>query len=402
MTNPSKLCSLILAHATAGAALIAGGGFASTAAADDISQILTWGFSGDGALTAPDPGYREAYLSFALGEHHGVAIVAPGFTVSGWGRSGSGQTTAPALSTGTTYTFVAAGENHTALLRSDGVVVCVGSNTLGQCDVPVGAPAFDAVRCGSNFTVARNADFDLIAWGDNAAGQTTLPVWGAAADDDVTDFAAGLDHGVAILRDGRTVFWGDNSEGEQTAPTLGGGVTVADVACAWNVTAYLLSDGTVQVVGDNTLLQQNIPALGTGETYTALRAGGYTLGARRSDGETILWGNTSNDLDVPPATPAGTVFSDFQVGVGFAAALFSLDCDADDVSDRRQIGDDPTLDCNGDLRLDSCEDGLFASTSGTIAPFNGTTTVTAAGTDLPDALDVVTIEVEVKLSLIHI
>lgn len=399
MTNPSKLRSLILAPATIGAALLAGGVVASTAAADDITPILTWGFSADGGLTAPDPAYRDAYTNFALGEHHGVAIVAPGYTVIGWGRSASGQTTAPALSGGTTYTFVAAGENHTALLRSDGVVVCVGSNALGQCDVPVGAPAFDMVRCGSNFTLARNADFDLVAWGDNAAGQTTLPAWGATADDDVTDFAGGLDHGVALLRDGRLVFWGDNSEGEQTPPVLGGGLTVTDVACAWNTTAYLLSDGTVQVVGDNTLLQQNVPALGTGETYSSLRAGGYTFGARRSDGVTVVWGNTSNDLDVPPATPAGTVFIDFQVGVGFAASLFTLDCDDDGVSDRRQIGDDPTLDCNADLRLDSCEDGVFAYTSGTVAPFNGTTTVTTTGTDLPDALDAVTIEVEVKADL---
>ncbi|MFM7052134.1 MAG: FG-GAP-like repeat-containing protein [Planctomycetota bacterium] len=368
---------------------------ASTTLANDVTPLLMWGASADGAADGIDPAYSEAFSGFALGGRHGVVIMYGGQSVRGWGRSTEGQTTAPALGGSLRYTEVAAGTDHTALLRSDGTVVCVGSNAAGQCDVVDSILAYDMIRCGSNFTLVRDLNGDIVGWGANGAGAGVPPVLSGRAD----DFAGGLDHAVALIGDGTVVFWGDNGEGEQTQPTLGAGVTVSAVAAANNITAFLKSDGTVEVVGDNALGQLNVPALGTGQSYASVRAGGFTVGARRSDGQIVMWGNTSNDLDDAPATPADSVFDDFEIGNGFAGAVYALDCDDDGLADIVEISGDITLDCNGDLRLDSCEPGEVVIASSTVSPFGSGDTVTVGDVDLPDAFGEVVVEVEVKADL---
>jgi alpha-tubulin suppressor-like RCC1 family protein len=361
----------------------------------DITPIVMWGANVDGIQTPPDPRYVDVFSAIALGDAHGLAILSPGRAVRGWGRNTFGQTTVPVVAGSVTYTDVRAGSNHTALLRSDGAITCVGANDFGQCDVDVIALQYTKVRCGSNFTLGVDLNGDVHAWGDNAAGQSTVPPEAVRT----VDVAAGRDHVVLLTDSDEIVFWGDNSEGEQTQPTLGSGVTVTGVACGWDTTAFLLSDGTVQVVGDNTLLQQSVPALGTGETYSSLRALGYTLGALRSDGEIVIWGNTSNDLDAPPAAPAGTVYDDFQIGFGFAGAIYNLDCDDDGDSDLEQIAADGDLDCNIDNRIDSCEAGSLTFASSTVAPFASGDVVTLAFEDTSDTMTEVMVEIEVKADL---
>ena len=363
--------------------------------ADDITPIVMWGANVDGIQTPPDPRYVDVFSAIALGDAHGLAILSPGRAVRGWGRNTFGQTTVPVVAGSVTYTDVRAGSNHTALLRSDGAITCVGANDFGQCDVDVIALQYTKVRCGSNFTLGVDLNGDVHAWGDNAAGQSTVPPEAVRT----VDIAAGRDHVVLLTDSDEIVFWGDNSEGEQTQPTLGSGVTVTGVACGWDTTAFLLSDGTVQVVGDNTLLQQSVPALGTGETYSSLRALGYTLGALRSDGAIVIWGNTSNDLDAPPAAPAGTVYDDFQIGFGFAGAIYNLDCDDDGDSDLDQIAADGDLDCNIDNRIDSCEAGSLTFASSTVAPFASGDVVTLAFEDTSDTMTEVMVEIEVKADL---
>ncbi|MEY3026016.1 MAG: hypothetical protein RLZZ238_913 [Planctomycetota bacterium] len=391
-TNLSSLRTplTIAAVAATSASLIA-----ASARADDITPIVMWGASPEGALSAPDPAYTEVFNAFALGDAHGVVIVAPGTTARGWGRNDFGQGTVPALPLGTSYNAVAAGSNHTALLRSDGEITCVGDNSFGQCDVPVHALPFARVACGADFTLAVDINEVVFAWGDNSSGQTTVP--GGLLRP--IALSGGLDHAVHLDESGTLTFWGDNSEGEQTPPDLTGGLTINDVRAGWNTTAYLLSDGTVQVVGDNTFLQQVVPPLGAGESYSTLRAYGFTIGALRSDGEIVLWGNTSNDLDVPPTAPDSTIFKSFQIGFGFAGALYSLDCDGDGAADTVQITGGSADDCNGDNRIDSCELGNLVFESGVVAPFASADTVTLTMTDVSDAIGDVMVEIEVKTDL---
>ena len=241
MTNQSKLCTVRLTTARLGIAALCAGAIALPAFADDITPIIGWGLSTNGAEDGLDPAFTEAFTAFTLGDYHGMAIVYPGDSVHGWGLNSSGQAVAPALTGGVRYTGISAGSNHTALLRTGGDVVCVGSNTFGQCTVPAHPLPFDSVTCGANFTIARDLNGDLYAWGDNAFGQSTVPVLGGRAE----DFSGGLDHAVALLGDGSLIFWGDNSEGEQTPPTLPFGILVSSVKCGWNTTAFLLSNGTV-------------------------------------------------------------------------------------------------------------------------------------------------------------
>ena len=378
-----------------GLPLVVACAIAGAAFADDTSTITAWGLSPSGGTETPNLAYTEAFKCFALGDGHGISILEPGRVVRGWGRNDDGQLNAPTLPNGVTFTQAACGGAHSALLRSDGQIVCFGSNTFNQCDVATSASAYDLVRCGAFFTLGRNVDGALLAWGDNSAGQATVPPRVSSP----IAFSGGLDHAGAVLADGTVILWGDNSQGEGTQPTLGAGVTVTDIVCAWNTTSYLKSDGTVEVVGDNSLLQLEVPTLGKGQTYTQLRAYGYSIAARRSDKQILVWGNNSNNLNEPPLQPVLTVYGDFELGLGFAAQLDFRDCDSNDVSDIEDIATHPTFDCNNDNRIDSCEGGVTTLTGVQVTPYSSSSTASVDGTNLPNAVGDVIVEVEVKADL---
>jgi len=379
---------------TAALAAISAASVALHAAATDSTPLIAWGGNVDGAAQAPDPAYNEAFGSIAMGDYHGIAILATGTSVRGWGRNTAGQITIPNLTDGSTYEMVAAGSNHTALLKSGGTIVCYGLNTSGQCTVPAHGFAFDMVRCGSDFTLARDLQGDIVAWGDDSSGQSTVPALGGRAD----DFAGGLDHAVALRSDGTIVFWGDNGSGEQTQPTIPSGFAVQQVACGWNTTAFLFGDGSVQVVGDSTFQQTNASAANAGVNL-AIRAHGFTIGTRRANGSIVVWGNTSNQLDQTPSVPASTRLSDFDLGFGVAAAVYRLDCDSNGVDDLLQIQLNPSADCNGDFRVDSCEIAEKSFSGATTSPFSAAAPYTLTIPDAPTALMDVAVEIDVRADL---
>ena len=71
---------------------------------------------------------------------------------------------------------VAAGGYHTVGLKSDGTVVAVGRNLLGQCDVDTWTGIIQ-VAAGEQHTVGLKADGTLVAAGDNAYEQCDVGTW---------------------------------------------------------------------------------------------------------------------------------------------------------------------------------------------------------------------------------
>lgn len=112
---------------------------------------------------------------------------------------------------------VAAGRRHTVGLKSDGTVIAVGDNKLGQCDVnewtDIVAVAAGNVHMATNtgnvHTVGLKADGTVLAVGWNTYDQCNVNSW-----DDIVAIAAGWRHSVGLKSDGTVVAVGRKNEGE--------------------------------------------------------------------------------------------------------------------------------------------------------------------------------------------
>jgi alpha-tubulin suppressor-like RCC1 family protein len=223
---------------------------------------------------------------------------------SAWGQNSSGQ-----LGNGTTtnsdvpieveglsgITAVAAGAEHSLALLNDGKVMAWGGNAYGQLgngtttnsDVPIVVKeaagkeltGVTAIAAGAWSSYALLSNGTVLSWGNNESGQlgnatTTnsdeaVPVKestgkNAKSLSGVSAIAAGGEHTLALLRDGKLMSWGANEYGE-----LGDGktaksdlpVTVSDLpptgASVMAISAgrehslALLSNHTVMAWGDN-------------------------------------------------------------------------------------------------------------------------------------------------------
>jgi hypothetical protein len=82
------------------------------------------------------------------------------------------------LSPGLSFVELASGFDHSLARLSDGSVIAWGSNTYGQCDVPMQPVGIDAIEliAGLHYSVERRSDGSTVAWGRNDYGQCNVPV----------------------------------------------------------------------------------------------------------------------------------------------------------------------------------------------------------------------------------
>ena len=76
-----------------------------------------------------------SYSQVSAGKSHTVLLRSDGQAVT-CGSNSSGQCSIPLLDEGISYSQVSAGESHTVLLRSDGQAVACGFNSNGKCNIP--------------------------------------------------------------------------------------------------------------------------------------------------------------------------------------------------------------------------------------------------------------------------
>jgi len=102
----------------------------------------------------------------------------------------------PALPPGVTYTRVATGGSHTVLLRSDGIVVGVGSNDFGQLNLPELPEGVTYVNIGAgyNHTVLLRSDGVVVRPAPRRASPAapSSPSWSASSTPDPTPSAANV------------------------------------------------------------------------------------------------------------------------------------------------------------------------------------------------------------------
>ena len=107
------------------------------------------------------------------------------------------------------WTYIAAGSDHYLGVKENGSVICWGSNSYGQLDVPDSGP-FVAVAGGWYHSLGLKEDGSIAAWGYNFYGQCTIP----APNTGFVSIAAGENHSVALKASGLVKAWGSNSYGQ--------------------------------------------------------------------------------------------------------------------------------------------------------------------------------------------
>ncbi|MHC5212513.1 MAG: RCC1 domain-containing protein [Planctomycetota bacterium] len=296
----------------------------------------------------------------AAGDRHSLALQADG-QVQAWGNNSSGQCDVPALPAGLSYVEVAAGgavffdfsgipafgypsQAHSLARRSDGSIVAWGSNSYGQCNVPVLPPGltYTAIAAGPAHSLALRSDGSVVAWGNAAAGALDVPPlpagltyvevsaggWSSQlklvswSSTFCPQFTVSFAHGrsAALRSDGSIVAWGYWLD----VPSLPAGLTYVEVSAGSKHMAARRSDGSVVAWGANEAGQCDVPALPPGLTYAGVAAGVETTTAWLSDGSLVEWGSplasgSGYPLSAPPLPPgvgyvglaAGGAFADY-------------------------------------------------------------------------------------------
>lgn len=246
---------------------VAGGAHHSLGLTAD-GEVYAWGLNAHGQLGQEGASTRSPIpvegvsgaKAIAAGGADSLALLSNG-TVMAWGDDESGQLgngktneeDVPAPVQGLSgVVAIAAGEEHNLALLSDGTVMAWGNDERGQLgdgrttnsDTPVAVRGLSGVRAiaaGGDFSLALLSDGAVMAWGDDAHDQlgnavlikesdppeeetepgeeeeagiysdTPVEVEGLAG---VSAIAAGRNHALALLEDGKVMAWGDNSDGE--------------------------------------------------------------------------------------------------------------------------------------------------------------------------------------------
>ncbi|MBP1729174.1 MAG: regulator of chromosome condensation [Deltaproteobacteria bacterium] len=244
------------------------GGVHSVAFLND-GTVMSWGYNGFGQLGNNSTTYSAKPVpvvnfsgakAVAAGAYHTLALKSDD-TLWSWGKNDAGQLgvaentdlddsekkdpgyrvkPVQVKAGGATFSNISsiAANGHHSLARANGLVWAWGLNGSGQLAIDpkttgalaspsavAGLPpgGIDAIASGGAFNYALARNGTVWAWGNNDSGQlgnnTTLssyiPVQVLKAPDvaltDVIQVAAGIQHGLALLRDGTVWAWGYNA-----------------------------------------------------------------------------------------------------------------------------------------------------------------------------------------------
>ena len=176
--------------------------------------------------------------------------------------------------------MVATGAWHTVGLNSNGIVVAVGYNAYGQCNIG-GWTDISQVDGGREHTVGLKSDGSVVAVGSNTYGQCNVGNW-----TNIVQVVAGRWHTVGLKSDGTVVAVGYNEYGQCN---VGGWTDIIQVAAAANSwhSVGLKSDGTVVAVGVDWEGQCDVGGW-TGIIQVA--AGGHHTVGLKSDGTVVAAG----------------------------------------------------------------------------------------------------------------
>jgi len=264
--------SLILPASAAGAS--------ATVPRPDDRSISHWAVDSSSAASAMALNTPEGEVTpmVAAGSYHTVGLKSDG-TVVAVGDNDIGQCDVGGW---TDITHVAASGSHTVGVKSDGTVVAVGWNEDGQCDVGGWTDIIQVAASGWAWghTVGLKADGTVVTVGDNEYGQCYVGGWM-----DIVQVVTGRYHTVGVKSDGTVVAVGSNSYGRCD---VGNWTDIIRVAAGNGHTVGLKADGTVVAVGDNQREQCDVG--GWTDTVQVAASGEHTVGLK-SDGAVVAVGS---------------------------------------------------------------------------------------------------------------
>ena len=164
---------------------------------------------GQGTVEPRSPAPSSSYISLIVGELHTCGLRTDGSVVC-WGSDQYGQSSPPSDDK---FTSIVAGAYHTCGIRVDGSVACWGSDQYGQSS-PSSGDKFTSIVAGEHHTCGIRVDGSAVCWGSDLYGQSSPP-----SGDKFTSIVAGEHHTCGIRVDGSAVCWGRNDQG-QLAPTV--------------------------------------------------------------------------------------------------------------------------------------------------------------------------------------
>ena len=220
--------------------------------------------------------------TIAAGDLHTVGLNSDGIVVA-IGSNRSGQCD---VSDWTDIVAISAGGYHTVGLKADGTVVAVGHNASAQCNVS-GWTDIVAISAGGYHTVGLKADGTVVAVGNNGGARCNVSGW-----TDIVAISAGGYHTVGLKADGTVVATGKNEDGQCNVSDW---TNIVAISAGSFHTVGLKADGTVVAVGNNGGAQCNV----SGWTdIVAISAGGSHTVGLKTDGSVVAVGsNGSNQCD---------------------------------------------------------------------------------------------------------
>lgn len=196
----------------------------------------------------------------------------------------------------------------------------LGDGSTEESDVPVsvsGLSGVKAVSAGSSFGLALLNSGTVMAWGENGFGELGNGTHGEFSDvpvsvsglSEVAAIAAGTDHGLALLSDGKVMAWGYNAFGQlgdgmkggfSDVPVLVSGLSgVTAIAAGADYSLALLSSGEVVgwgynedgELGNGTTTESDVPVKVHGLKHVvAIAAGNGVSSALLESGRMADWG----------------------------------------------------------------------------------------------------------------
>ncbi|MCA8974069.1 MAG: hypothetical protein KDC98_05070 [Planctomycetes bacterium] len=258
-------------------------------------------------------------LEIACGGAHVIARMSDG-SVLAWGANTFMQAFIPRLPSGTAsqpmrYLDAAIGETYTAVLYSDGTVDVWGKAALVTSVTPPPAPTgmhYERIEAGDHHMACLRSDGMVIASGDNSVGQCNVPPLPTGMR--YTDFDVSGGNTVLIRSDGAALAIGDNTNGQLNIPPLPPGIRYVEGNSFWYRICLLRSDGVVTYAG--TPYAHPVPSLPSGLSYVQMAPSASLALLLRSDGTVVTWGWNSypSYTAAPPTLPFGTYFVEVTSG----------------------------------------------------------------------------------------
>lgn len=178
-----------------------GAGYGHYAALTLSGKVVCWGDNTFGQCNVPQLA-QSGVKQISVAAFHTVALRADGSVVC-WGDNSFGECSPPASALTGVVQVSAAGSldtnsptaitvdhwmypdqhtvdfqeqyGHSMALKSDGTVVCWGSNSYGESTVPAGLTGVKQIAAAAHHSMALLGDGSVKCWGDDSSGQCSPP-----------------------------------------------------------------------------------------------------------------------------------------------------------------------------------------------------------------------------------